>query len=211
MSAPPSVTWIYLDRKPGSAYQQLFLKGRNIAARTLYDMYRNPHAPLTPEEIAETFDLPAGAVREAIAYGESNPPEIRQDRDMDDARIRARLLSAFHATLSASATGRPWLYLDRKPGSLYSQLFIKERHIGARTLYGHYMSAEEPRTLEEIADDYQLPMHAVLEAMAYCSSDPPEIRQDWEAEEALDRASGRAQPNTKSGERNQTIDDGRNG
>src|SRR5205085_9187242 len=139
-----------------------------VSARTLYDLYRDEHGAMPPEEIARVFDLPLEAAQEAIAYGESNPPEIAQDRELDDARIKARLLAACHATLSASPTGRPWVYLDRKPGSLYQQLFVKERHIAARTLYGAYMSEAAPMTLEEIAEGYDLPLEVVVEAMAYC-------------------------------------------
>ena len=77
-----------------------------------------------------------------------------------------------------------WKYLDRKPGSVYKQLFVKERNIAARTLYGHYMNEGEPETPEEIAANYGLPLEVVLEAIVYCESDPPEIREDWEREEA---------------------------
>ena len=51
-----------------------------------------------------------------------------------------------------------------------------------------FMSEEEPQTPEQIAEDRDLPLEAVLEAIAYCQCDPPEIRQDWEEEEALERA-----------------------
>src|ERR1700693_4920001 len=88
----------------------------------------------------------------------------------------------------------PWVYLDRKPGSVYRQLFVKGRNIAARTLYGLFMSAEEPRTPEEIAADYQLPIEAVKEAIAYCDSNPPELQQDWAAEEALEEATGMKDP-----------------
>ena len=184
MSAPTSTTWAHLERKPGSAYRQLFVKGKTMSARSLYDMHRDREYPTPPEEIARIFDLPVEAVREAIAYCELSPPEIQQDREHDDARIRAKLLSAFHATLSASPTGRPWAYLDRKPGSLYRQLFIKGHNVAARTLDGMYMNEDSPRTVEEIADDCNLPVDAVLEALAYCSTEPPEVQEDWEAEEA---------------------------
>ena len=86
-----------------------------------------------------------------------------------------------------------WQYLAPKPKSAYKQLFIKGRNIAARTLYGMYMSAEEPpMSLEEIAADYELPIEVVQEAIAYCQTNPPEIREDFEAEEALDAASQRA-------------------
>jgi uncharacterized protein (DUF433 family) len=76
-----------------------------------------------------------------------------------------------------------WKYLDRKPGSRYRQLFVKGRKIAARTLYGQYMSEEEPCTIEQIAADWDLPLEVVQEAIAYCETDPPEIREDWEMEE----------------------------
>src|SRR5438034_1165472 len=97
----------------------------------------------------------------------------------------------------SAPTSTTWVYLERKPGSEYRQLFVKEKNIAARTLYGQYMSEGAPLTLEEIAVDWNLPMDAVLEAMAYCSIDPPEILQDWEAEEALMEASGMNDPNYK--------------
>ena len=77
-----------------------------------------------------------------------------------------------------------WKFLDRKPGSVYKQLFVRGRNIAARTLFGRYLNEDEPRTAEQLAVDYDLPLEAVLEAIAYCESDPPEIREDWAREEA---------------------------
>jgi hypothetical protein len=90
---------------------------------------------------------------------------------------------------------RQWKYLSRKPGSNYKQLFVTGRNIAARTIYGCYMSDEDPQTPEQIAADRDLPLEVVLEAIAYCQSDPPEIREDWEAEEALAEATGMNDPN----------------
>lgn len=84
----------------------------------------------------------------------------------------------------SSSQPREWKYLGPKPGSAYRQLFVKGTRIMARILYGLYMSAEEPRTLEQIAEDYRLPLEAVREAIVYCQTNPPEIQQDWEREEA---------------------------
>ncbi len=94
-------------------------------------------------------------------------------------------------------TQNTWVYLARDPGSSYKQLFIKGRRIAARTLYGSYVNEEAPMTPEEIAVDYDLPLKAVLEAISYCESDPPEIRQDWETEEALAEATGMNNPSYK--------------
>lgn len=92
------------------------------------------------------------------------------------------------------STATQYQYLEQDPKSNYKQLSIKGRGIKARTLYGHYMSAEEPRSPEEIAADYDLPLAAVQEAIAYCEKDPPEIREDFEREAASIRATGLDKP-----------------
>lgn len=87
-------------------------------------------------------------------------------------------------------------YLVRKPKSSYKQLFVKDRWVSARTLYGQSVG-DEARTPEELAEDYNLPLEVVREAIAYCESDPLEIREDFEIEEALVEASGMNDPDYK--------------
>ncbi len=88
-------------------------------------------------------------------------------------------------------------FLERNPKSNYKQLFVKGTRIRARILYGQYMSDEEPRTAEQIAGDYSLPVEAVREAIAYCDTDPIEIREDFAREEAIMEATGMNDPNYK--------------
>jgi uncharacterized protein (DUF433 family) len=94
---------------------------------------------------------------------------------------------------------KQWQYLTRKPGSNYQQLFVKGRNIAARTLYGRTVPGDDwpGMTPQEVAADYDLPLDVVLEAIEYCKSNPPEIRADWEMEEALMEASGMNDPNYK--------------
>jgi uncharacterized protein (DUF433 family) len=94
-----------------------------------------------------------------------------------------------------STNSNQYKYLAPKPGSFYKQMFIKDRWIFARTLYGQYVSDEEPKTIEQIAADWELPIEAVQEAIAYCESNPPEIAQDYAREEALMEATGMNDPN----------------
>jgi uncharacterized protein (DUF433 family) len=96
-----------------------------------------------------------------------------------------------------SASYANYKYLARKPKSVYKQLFVKDRWISARTLYGMYVNEETPMTPEEIAEDYNLPLEAVLEAIAYCKSNPPEIAQDHAREEAVMDATGMNNPDYK--------------
>jgi uncharacterized protein (DUF433 family) len=94
-----------------------------------------------------------------------------------------------------STNSNQYKYLARKPGSYYKQLFVKDRWIFARTLYGWHVNEEQPMTLEEIAADWDLPLEAVKEAIAYCESNPPEIAEDYAREEALMEATGMNDPN----------------
>lgn len=97
---------------------------------------------------------------------------------------------------ASSAPSQQYQFLERDPLSVYKQLSVRGRRIKARTLYGAFMS-EEPMTPEEIAADRDLPLAAVLEAIAYCQSNPPEIKEDFQREEQLMEAKGMNDPNYK--------------
>src|SRR6266852_3944367 len=116
MSTPTPTTWVYLAPNPKSAYKQLFVKGTRIRARVLYGLYRCAEEPLTPEEIAADYGLPLEAVREAIAYCQSNPPEIRQDFEKENARVEARITKQSNSKQPLSnAPGTNWVYLAPDP------------------------------------------------------------------------------------------------
>jgi uncharacterized protein (DUF433 family) len=95
------------------------------------------------------------------------------------------------------SNSKQYKYLTRKPKSVYKQLFIKDRWISARTLYGMYVNDEMPMTPAEIAADYDLPVEAVLEAIAYCESNPPELAQDYARDKAVKEATGMNDPHYK--------------
>jgi uncharacterized protein (DUF433 family) len=57
-------------------------------------------------------------------------------------------------------------YLEPRPHSHYRQLWVKGRHIRAEVLY-RYTVGTEPRPPEEVAQDYDLPLEAVQEAIDY--------------------------------------------
>jgi uncharacterized protein (DUF433 family) len=86
--------------------------------------------------------------------------------------------------------------LAPNPKSNYKQLFIKGTRIRARVLYGLHV-CDEPRSAEELAADYNLPVEAVREAIVYCESNPPELLEDYAREEALMEAIGMNDPNYK--------------
>ena len=92
MSAPnqSSTTreWVYLAPNPKSAYKQLFIKGTRIRAEVAYRLSVGGE-PLTAEEIAADYGLPLEAVKEAIAYGASAPPEFEADRRGEERVMEA--------------------------------------------------------------------------------------------------------------------------
>jgi uncharacterized protein (DUF433 family) len=76
----------HLERRPGSNYKQLFIKGRRIRAEVLYRQTIGIE-PRTPEQVAEDYELPLEAVKEAIDYCIHNEPLLRQERDEELAEI----------------------------------------------------------------------------------------------------------------------------
>jgi uncharacterized protein (DUF433 family) len=94
-------------------------------------------------------------------------------------------------------TLRDWKHLERRPGSSYQQLCIKGKRLWAWTLYGEFMSEQEPRTPQQLAQDFDLPLEAVQEAIEYCQTDPPEIREDHRKDEVRAEATGMNDPTYK--------------
>ena len=86
---PTAAQWQYLAPNPKSHYKQLFVKGTRIRARVLYGLFMSEGEPRTTEQIAADYDLPREAVKEAIAYCESNPPEIAEDFRWEEAVMEA--------------------------------------------------------------------------------------------------------------------------
>lgn len=84
----PTNNYKYLAPNPKSLYKQLFIKGTRIRAEVIYSLY-DSEEPMTPEEIAADYGLPVEAVQEAIAYIESNPPEVAADRAAEEALMEA--------------------------------------------------------------------------------------------------------------------------
>ena len=98
-----------------------------------------------------------------------------------------------------SQAARQWKYLESRPGSSYRQLCIKGKRIWAWTLYCETMQQEEPRSPEQLAEDFGVPLEAVQEAIEYCQSDPPEIHEDKRKDDLRAEATGMNDPDYKYG------------
>ena len=71
--------WKYLEQRPSSWRQQLYIKGRKLRAHTVWsDMIVNQWSE---EETAYNWDLPVEAVREAIEYCESHQELLKREAE----------------------------------------------------------------------------------------------------------------------------------
>src|SRR5437763_10914712 len=91
-----------------------------------------------------------------------------------------------------STVNTQWKYLAPNPKSAYHQLFIKGRRIRAWVIYCDHVAQD--MTPEQIAEDRDLPVEVVRECIAYCASNPPEVRGDLRQEEEYMRARGMLDP-----------------
>lgn len=89
MAIHTSINWVHLAPNPNSFYRQLFIQGTRIRARVIYGLYMNADEPMTPEEIAADLGLSLDAVKEAITYCQSNPPEIDEDYRREETLMEA--------------------------------------------------------------------------------------------------------------------------
>ena len=87
------VDYIYLAPYEGSGYQQYFVKGRSLRAETLFRATVGPE-PMTPDEVAQDYDVPEEGVREAIHYCVRNAALLQKEREEDWAESESRGLAA---------------------------------------------------------------------------------------------------------------------
>ena len=80
-------------------------------------------------------------------------------------------------------------HLEARPGSNYRQLFLRGRRIRAAVV-DEAIHGPDPRTPEEFARDFQVPLDAVVEALDYVSRNRPLIEQERDREAANLRARG---------------------
>jgi uncharacterized protein (DUF433 family) len=80
-------------------------------------------------------------------------------------------------------------HLESRPGSNYRQLFLRGRRIRAAVV-DEAIHGPDPRTPEEFARDFRVPLDAVLEALDYVARNRPLIEQERDREAANLRARG---------------------
>ena len=73
--------WKYLEKRPHPWRKQLYLKGRRLKA---FDLWANMNAnDMTPEEVADNWDIPLEAVQESIQYCEIYKDLLKQEAEIE--------------------------------------------------------------------------------------------------------------------------------
>ncbi len=78
--------WQYLVRRPHPWRQQLYIKGRNLTARQLIGSMKANQ--LDEEATAADYRLPVEAVREALAYVESNRELLETEAEIERLMLK---------------------------------------------------------------------------------------------------------------------------
>jgi hypothetical protein len=74
----PNERFEFLEWRPDASIRQPFVKGRNIWAEVFYRETIGEDAR-TPEQLADDFELPIGAILESIAWCERNQDHLKEE------------------------------------------------------------------------------------------------------------------------------------
>src|SRR5262245_38270608 len=74
-------------------------------------------------------------------------------------------------------------FLEPRPRSSLRQLWVRGRNIWAEILYRETVG-EDPRTPEQVAHDFDVPLEAVLEAIDYCTRNAAFLIEERERQHA---------------------------
>lgn len=73
-----------------------------------------------------------------------------------------------------------WQYLEKRPHSWRKQLYVKGKKLRAYTVWSDMLVNGD--TLEEAADNWNLPLAAMQEVIGYCETHQELLQQEAEAE-----------------------------
>jgi hypothetical protein len=80
--------WQYLEKRPDSWRQQLYLKGRKLRAYTVWlDLLVNGDTVL---EASDNWDLPLAAIQEVIGYCQTHQSLLQQEAEEERCYLEER-------------------------------------------------------------------------------------------------------------------------
>ena len=82
--------------------------------------------------------------------------------------------------MTTKTTKTQWQYLEQRPDSWRKQLYLVGRKLTAFTVWSDMIVNGD--TLEETAENWDLPLLAVKEAIEYCEANQELLKQEAEEE-----------------------------
>ncbi|MGK7931978.1 MAG: hypothetical protein AB4041_11170 [Microcystaceae cyanobacterium] len=83
-------------------------------------------------------------------------------------------------SLSSESSQFQWQYLEKRKGSRRKQLYLKGKRLRASIVYSDMIVNE--MTLEEAADNWDLPIEAVNECIQYCETHQDLLKEEADSE-----------------------------
>ncbi len=79
-----------------------------------------------------------------------------------------------------NTTKTQWQYLESRPSSWRKQLYLKGRKLTAFTVWSDMIANED--TIDETAENWDLPLEAIREAIEYCETNQELLKSEAEEE-----------------------------
>lgn len=106
--------------------------------------------------------------------------ELKTQVDQLPVCDRLELISAIIASLQNAPPAENWQFLVSRPHPWRKQLYIKGRKLLASTLYSDMIANN--MTPDQAADNWELPLAAIQEAIQYCQTHQDLLKLEAEEE-----------------------------
>ena len=82
--------------------------------------------------------------------------------------------------MTTNSSKTQWQYLESRPSSWRKQLYLKGRKLTAFTVWSEMIANED--TISETAENWDLPIEAIREAIEYCETNQELLKSEAEEE-----------------------------
>ena len=144
---------------------------------------------ITPEEDAQLQELQsalgAASIKDALLRATRVVLTLSQEV-RDGKRIYSGTVGGEQSRIllpDFEALRPTWKYLSPRPTSWKRQLFVKGRRLTAASVWLDMLANH--RTIEETAENWNLPIDAIVEILRYCQTHEPIIKMECEEEKRI--------------------------
>jgi len=177
---PLMINYKYLEPRPHRWRKQLYIKGRNM---TVWQLVSNMLTECyLPTEAAENYDLPLETIAEALLYCIDNWELIQGEREEEWEWLKAHGIIKEKRKMENEIEPLMinYKHLEPRPHRWREQLYIKGRNMTVWQLVSNMLT--ECYLPTEAAENYDLPLETIAEALLYCIDNWELIQTEREEE-----------------------------